>query len=222
MATASFTADTTTIIPNPERGWYLLGAGTTGLFDNTGAWDASLVAIYNLGFRLALSYTTLPTSGVISGASLTQMTTNFATCRARGLKVIIRFQYGSGPNDPALATILSHMNQLAPYLAANKDMIYLVQGGFLGAYGEWADSGSGNNTKAGKRSLKDGLMAMVPPEIPLNFTQLYPPMEDWYSGVLPSIEAGSGSARARSGFHSDCFQLPSRKHSDRRHKSSHG
>jgi len=66
-ASATFTADTTTVMPNPERGWYLLSGS---LLSSSAAWDANLLAIRDTyGFRIAFGYTTLPT-GTISGGGL--------------------------------------------------------------------------------------------------------------------------------------------------------
>jgi len=203
-ATATFTADTTTDLKNPERGWYLL---TGSLLDSSSTFDANLLAIRDdWGFRLAFANTTLPTS-TISSSQLSQMSANFAQARSRGLKLILRFQYGSSPNDPSLSQIQANAAQLKPYLYANRDVIAVVQAGMLGAYGEWADSGSGNDTKAGKRTIKEAVMDMVPPEVPINFTQIYPVMEDWYAGqaALSASEAFNGGKKARAGFHSDCY-----------------
>lgn len=203
MANVTFSPDTTSIIPNPERGFYLLA----GSLLDASNFDPSLVAIYNLGFRLALANTTLPTSGAISAPQLAQMNTNFGNARTRGMKLIVRFAYGTGPNDPILSVIQAQTVQLTDLLKTNRDVIAVVQAGFIGAYGEWADSGSNNDTKSGKRSVKDYVLAMVPPEIPVNFTQVYPPMEDWYSGqaALSGSEAFTGSQKARTGMHSDCY-----------------
>lgn len=203
-ASATFTADTTTVMPNPERGWYLLSGS---LLSSSAAWDANLLAIRDTyGFRIAFGYTTLPT-GTISGGDLAQLNTNLGQARTRGMKVLIRFHYGSSPIDPSIAQIQAHAAQLKPYLLANRDVIMGVQAGFIGAYGEWADSGSNNDTKAGKRAVKDAVLGMVPLEIPVHFTQVYPPMEDWYSGqgALSASEAFTGSNKARSGIHNDCY-----------------
>lgn len=207
--TSNFTADTTSALnANPERAWYLL-AGDLG---STSSFDANLVAIRDsFGFRLALADSVLPNSGAIPGATLTAYTASFAAARARGMKLIVRFVYGSSISDPAITLIESQAAQLAPILKANSDVIHVVQAGFIGAYGEWADSANGNDLKVNKRRVKDAVLAMVPTEIPVNFTQLYPPMEDWFgSGQAPASplaasEAFTASPKARSGFHGDCF-----------------
>lgn len=201
--TTTFTADPVTVYPNPEKGFYILA----GDMISNSNFDASLVAIRDTyGFRLAFANTQLPTSN-LTAPQLAAITASFAMARNRGMKLILRFQYGTTANDPVLAQIQAHTIQLKPLLAANQDVIYVVQGGFIGQYGEWADSANNNDTKAGKRAVKDYLLAMVPTAIPINITQLYPTMEDWFAG-LPALDASiafTGKSQARIGAHSDCY-----------------
>ena len=62
--------------------------------------------------------------------------------RAAKKKAVIRFAYSDtyNKNNPQEATpsqILEHVDQLASTIADNADIIYLVQAGWLGTYGEW-------------------------------------------------------------------------------------
>ncbi|SKC41191.1 protein of unknown function [Bacteroidales bacterium WCE2008] len=65
----------------------------------------------------------------------------FDAVRAAGKKAIVRFGYSNSyPVDyqePKLSRIKNHLDDLADVLDENKDVIYVVQAGFIGAYGEW-------------------------------------------------------------------------------------
>lgn len=210
--TATFTADTSSTIPNPGRGFYIL-AGNNGLLDSTGQLASDLASIRdNNGFRLALVSTTIPTT--ISGANLTTMISNFSVIRSSGMKVILIFACGQGPDnnfcDPTVSQVQAQTAALQPVMYANRDVIHTVQAGFLGVYGEWAEVGNGNDSKANKRLIKDAVFAMMDrTEVPVSFTQVYPMQEDWYSGlpVLSASIAFGNSKQARTGFYNDCFMV---------------
>ena len=65
----------------------------------------------------------------------------FKAVRAAGKKAIVRFGYSNSyPVDyqePKLSRILNHLNDLSDVFTNNSDVIYVVQAGFIGAYGEW-------------------------------------------------------------------------------------
>ena len=67
----------------------------------------------------------------------------FDNIRAAGKKAIVRFGYinahgeGDKPWDAGITQIRSHINQVKPILQANEDIIYVMQAGFVGVYGEW-------------------------------------------------------------------------------------
>lgn len=218
--TATFTPDTTSAFPNPRKGWHVL-AGNNGLLDSSGQFASDLATIRDGGItvsgfpfltgvqnRLAQAETVIPT--VVTGGNLTTMTTNFAAVRAAGMMVIPRFTCGEQELqycDPTIAQVQAQAAAIKPILLANRDVIAFVQCGLLGVYGEWAEVNNGNDSKANKRTIKDACMDMVPAEIPVEITQVYPQMEDWYAGLPPASAsiAFSGGKQARNGFHSDCF-----------------
>jgi len=149
-ASATFTTmadNDSTVLLNPERGAYMYTSSTDGLLNPTNfssETDVGKAAPYNA--RLIFARTTLPTGAALSGGQLTDIATSLATARTKGVKVIIRFAYTftSSTSDATLARIQEHAAQLKPVLEANKDVIFLVQSGFIGAFGEWADSANGH------------------------------------------------------------------------------
>jgi hypothetical protein len=127
------------------------------------------------------------------------------------MKVILRFAYNFSSNDvdATVPQMQAHMAQLKPLLYANRDIIYLVQMGFIGNYGEWwHNSGKDANkteTKANKRAVRDAVLAMTPPELPVQSTCVYCMQEDWTPTPISATTAFDGSANSRVGFHNDCY-----------------
>ena len=76
----------------------------------------------------------------ISNSYLNNMQSDFDAMRQAGIKCVIRFAYSNNTNgayDASKAQMLSHINQLTPYLTHNSDVISVVQAGFIGVWGEW-------------------------------------------------------------------------------------
>ena len=150
----------------------------------------------------------------INQTTLNLFQTQMDTVRKAGLKAIVRFAYNdaNNPGDATPAMVNTHLTQLAPYLAANKDVITVVQAGLVGSWGEWGNTqnyGDSYNMTAkniaDRKSVVDKLLAVVPAErsvqlrMPLFKTKLYSPT------ALTSAEAFTGTAKARLGHHNDCF-----------------
>ena len=151
MATVvNYTADNTTIFRNPERGFTEELGGETMLsdsknhvikpdadwyFDETDPDIAErktqslLVAIYYLG-----NYKTKD----LSNAILTGFDEDMQILRDKGFKCVLRFAYDwNSKNDAELSWVKKHISQLKPYLEKNSDVIYVLQTGFVGQWGEW-------------------------------------------------------------------------------------
>ena len=66
----------------------------------------------------------------------------FAKVRMAGIKLLLRFAYELSPTltGPSAETTLKHIRQLTPLLQRNKDVIYVLQCGFVGKFGEWHHS----------------------------------------------------------------------------------
>ena len=58
--------------------------------------------------------------------------------------VILRFYYdGGGGNDASFDQVIRHIEQLKPLIQGYAHKIYVLQSGFIGAWGEWHTSQSG-------------------------------------------------------------------------------
>lgn len=150
----------------------------------------------------------------ISATTLSFFQKQMDTVRAAGLKVLVRFAYTESMtgDDASLTQVIAHMDQLAPYLAKNSDVIFVVQEGFIGAWGEGAFSqhfGNGGSltekNNEDRKAVADKLLQVVPAHrmiqtrTPLMKTSAFGP-----AALLPS-EAFNGTPKARVGHHNDCF-----------------
>ena len=91
-------------------------------------------------------------------------------------------------------------------LQANADVIAAVQGGFIGAWGEWHTSSNKLTTPANKAAVRDALLQAVPASRQLQVR--YPgDLAAWFPTppTLEQLLAPSPTAAARIGQHNDCF-----------------
>jgi len=202
---------TSAVIANPERGFYRhVGCETPVSLSQLQGFRTSGGETMMLCVFYLRNFVTSP----ISQSALDLFQQQMTTVRNAGMKAIVRFAYNDN-NNPADATpsmVNTHLTQLAPYLQANKDVIAVVQAGFIGAWGEWGNTqhyGDSYNmtaqNMADRKSVVDKLLSVVPAE---RMIQLRMPLfkEKLYSATaLTSSEAFTGTAKARLGFHNDCF-----------------
>jgi Domain of unknown function (DUF4832)/Domain of unknown function (DUF4874) len=132
--------------------------------------------------------------------------------RRSGLKVIFRAAYGftgrdyrADPKD--IARIRDHIGQLGPVLAADRDVLFAVQAGFLGPWGEWHGSNHGDPPSLeARRAVLFGLLEALPPPLPV---QVRRPMfiRDLFAGEpeLTQVAASAGSPLSRTGWHDDAL-----------------
>ena len=138
------------VLANPERGLYKMveykyrsGGWTSATTSLTDAYDDSNTLTLTLFYLMDFAE-----SDQLSEAALTHIGNVFSKVRSSGKKAIVRFAYSNvhenkfhNPLDitqePSLTQLRTHIGQLAPVLEANKDVIYVVQAGFIGTYGEW-------------------------------------------------------------------------------------
>lgn len=204
---ARFTS-TAADFPNPERGFY----GWSGA-DFATAYDANSVKeTSDAGLRLLMAPVQLDRfrSADLSAEWLDELNTSFTKVRAAGMKVTLVFAYDftAGGKDASAAQIKRHLEQLKPVLAANADVIPYMRAGFIGAWGEWHSSQSGNScgddapadvscerADANRLIVRDALFANVPTTTQIGFR--YPlDLQKWYP---------SPKQQSRAGMHNDCF-----------------
>jgi len=190
------------IILNPERGFY----ATTNLVD-----VQDLSGLRGSGVTLVHSYVRLDDyrTADIPSSLLTQATAGFAQARHAGVKVILRFAYNFGPYpdsepDAPKAWVIKHIGELQPLIAANADVIAVVQAGFIGAWGEWHTSTNDLTAPDTRQEILETLLDAVPASRSVQLR--YPAYKRAiYGEPLTAATAFDGSRAARVGHHNDCF-----------------
>lgn len=99
-------------------------------------------------------------TGALSTQMLDDMTSRIAAFSGTGARLMVRFIYNFGPigpgaKDTPIDVILEHIDQVAPILTKNKDLIFAVEAGFIGTWGEWHDSTNGNDAAGPQKLLLD-------------------------------------------------------------------
>jgi Domain of unknown function (DUF4832)/Domain of unknown function (DUF4874) len=191
--------------PNPERGFY-----APRMSHRMGRLDE----LRERGITLLLVEVDLKEfkERDLSPEKLDEVRQAFAAARQHGLKVIVRFAYGftgrdyrTDPKD--MGRILGHIGQLGKVLRENRDVLYGVQAGFLGPWGEWHGSNWGDPPSLeARRSVLFGLLDAVPGPATVHVRR---PMfiRDIFAAdpELTEATAYSGSRLSRVGWHDDAL-----------------
>jgi hypothetical protein len=178
------------VINNPEIGFYhYTSTGSSGGYNliNQSTLEGyrtnENITVIQRQFFLRPFITGTP----ITSTYLTNMQTDFNRIRAAGAKVIVRFTYTSSSAtvyQPTKNQILAHIQQLAPVINANKDVIVSIQAGFIGRYGEWYYTGSsqfgdGNFTVLtttqwnNRKQVMDAMISSFDSSIPLQVRYVF-------------------------------------------------
>ena len=200
-------------ITNPERGFYVHGGDC-----NVNAFDANSLknmrTSENMSLVICPFYLRGATNSAISQGTLDFFQRQMDTIRNAGMKTIVRFGYSDDTSgaDANASRIAQHLDQLKPYLDRNKDVIAVVQAGFIGGWGEWAYSqnfGDVNSLSTqnwnDRKQVFEKVLQAVPAErsVMVRYNMF---KSSWY-GTAPvsAAEAFNGSAKARIGHQNDCF-----------------
>jgi hypothetical protein len=227
---------------NPERGW-MAGQrdtdhrrGSLRLDDTDKPEDYQAIARTS---RLAYAGVRLDSFGQarrdfrrrdLDPPLLAQLRRGFERVRAAGFKVVLRFTYndpkafpGEVDDDAAEEQILRHIEQLAPLLTENSDVIALLEAGFVGAWGEWHNStncltsdlgdlpvvargceGRASAAAEARGRILGALLAAVPPTRAVAVRQ--PQFRVAAVGSQRAAERPFSDAPvSRLGFHDDCL-----------------
>ena len=212
----TYTPDDTTRFKNPERGFtdevsakvseskpnVVKGNVSTSIYNKY--YMTTWVVLYNLYNYKAAE---LPDK-VLAGFD-----EDMQALRENGWKCVLRFAYTESQSDKVDATpdwVDKHLAQLSPHLKKNADVIYAIEAGFVGAWGEWYYTKNyGNESQHmndNRRQVIESLFRYAPtdrfilfryPMIKAEFLNDYTP--------LTAEEAFSGTVKARMGCHNDAF-----------------
>ena len=153
---------------------------------------------------------------------LDRLDQNMNTLREGGAKAILRFSYKHSngtrakPWDATREWALKHIAQLEPYLKKHADVIYCVQAGFIGVWGEWyytenyTFNPSSDEGYEPRWPVAERLMEAVTTDRQVCFRQ--PQFKIRYlrsHGMTPTplteAEAYQPTIKARWAGHNDCF-----------------
>ena len=212
----TYTPDNTTIFKNPERGFTEeLSRAVTASKPNvvkgqiSSSWGQNekmtlAVVLYNFkNFK----------SQPLPEAVLNGFDEDMQELRNYGLKCVLRFAYTESQSDKVDAvpdTVQLHLEQLKPHLEANADVIYVLEAGFIGSWGEWYYTKNyGNESQhmnANRRRVIQSLFANAPSDRFILFR--YPMIKAEYLNdytPLTAAEAFQNTQKARMGCHNDAF-----------------
>ena len=212
----TYVPDNKTIFKNPERGFTeeLNGEVTESkpyrvknhIDSNWGKADCMTMPVVLYNFRNYKSQD-LPDK-VLAGFD-----TDMQELRNLGLKCVLRFAYTERESDKTDAKpewVKRHLEQLKPYLKKNADVIYVLEAGFVGVWGEWYYSlNYGNETQhvtANRRKVIQYLFENAPEDRFILFR--YPMIQQEYLNdktPLNDQEGFTGTQKARMGCHNDAF-----------------
>ena len=215
--TFEFTESTTPLV-NPERGFYGGAVDIKSASSPVRATAAKALRAEGKTLMYVGFYLTDFLDGDISQAYLDMIQASFDAIREAGIKCVLRFAYQNSesakPWDPTVEVALRHVAQLKPLLQKNADVIFVLQAGFVGVWGEWYYTDhfimdpSSNADYQPRRQLTEALLDALPEsrQVALRTPQFKLRMYGLsLKDTLTAAKAHDGSALARLGGHNDCF-----------------
>ncbi|MCL1836060.1 MAG: DUF4832 domain-containing protein [Treponema sp.] len=208
-------------IANPERGWYR-GYMTNSASQSSMANDKTR---NNITLVLFESDFGAYSAKDLDKAKLDEIDRAFTAARNAGVSVMFRAAYTFRDSDYNSNThreptdfnqILRHVAQLKDVFHKNEDILFNVQAGFFGPWGEWHSSrfSPGQRKDAAVATeyqirLLDALLAAVPQSVTIAVRR--PMYIRNYAGSLPLTEsqAFGNSKLARLAFHNDALMSDS-------------
>jgi hypothetical protein len=205
----AFEASDATLL-NPERGFYVTGdlADLRDLGDVRAEGKTLIYAAAHLDAYLGGDH-----EQDLPARALADIRAGFSAIRAAGLKAVVRFQYDDGEgypdgaNDASEAAIVRHIEQLAPVLADNLDVLFVLQAGFIGAWGEWHTSlnfSDGTGDRAARKRIVEALINAAPG---VRIGVRYPAYKRMFYGDAATSESDllAATPAALVGHVNDCF-----------------
>ena len=142
-------------------------------------------------------------------AYLASVRADFDAIRAAGMKVMPRWSYCSriGDDDAPIDLVMTHIEQLAPILKENADIIVAMNCGFIGAWGEMHSSTHGLTEPENMKKIIFALLDILPPErcVQVRYPRSKYVLFDGQLTPIPLDRAFDGSRFSRVAHHNDCF-----------------
>lgn len=194
-------------IKNPERGWFRIFKSDE--MNGIEKLKAQKISIVLLEADLK-EFVTVP----ISEEKLDEISDAFTSARNNDLQVIFRAAYdfdGLPSSEPkSLDIIKGHITQLKSILYRNEDILYCVQAGFLGPWGEWHSSFYGDPPSlTAMKTVLFELMDAVPKtravlvRRPVFIREIY--KGEPGGNIIAETSAYDGSDLSRTGYFNDAL-----------------
>ena len=129
---------------------------------------------------------------------LTDLDARLAEYNGTGMRVMVRFIYNFGdpnPMDAPIDVISQHLDEVMPIVMNHQDLVYALEAGFIGTWGEWHDSTNGNDSGAAQKVVLDKELSYVGDAFPILVR---------YPGDLLQY-LGDTTAPANFGLHDDYY-----------------
>lgn len=149
----------------------------------------------------------------ISSAYLKKIQDCFDAIKAGGAKAIVRFAYRNNNNnlnedqEPKPDQLLKHIEQLKPVLTQNEDVLFVLQAGFIGSWGEWYYT-TYFSALQNRKQVTDALLDAVPASRQIQLRTPAFKMNLYNFALADTITAATahdGSISSRLAGHNDCF-----------------
>ncbi|MDD4870300.1 MAG: DUF4874 domain-containing protein, partial [Kiritimatiellae bacterium] len=194
---------------------HLRGKTTSGYSDDWWLLDAKRYEPFGLTIAQTYCYLDQFMDRPISGEKLVLLKQSLDNVRKAGLKTLLRFAYEKGMKQktgPNITTILGHMDQLAPIIRDNVDVIYVLQAGFIGAWGEWHSSSQKLESDHANLAVVVRKLLQILPENRMTQVRV-PKYKRWVLSdpqintfqILKAETSFSAIPVSRIGFHNDGF-----------------
>lgn len=190
---------------NPERGFMRFS-------DLTNPWQYSQIRDQGQSIVYGRVLANNFRNGPLSQGFLNQIQNGFDTARQRGLKVKFRVAYNDdGGADAPKSVILNHIQQLQPLWEANKDVLFHMDAGFIGGWGEWHSSQNGLDTPANRSEILGAILDALPVDRTVGIRtphfkrEIFSGSQISDSAKITEANAFDGSDLSRVGHLNDCF-----------------
>lgn len=207
-------------VVSPERGMYSAVEITSKSVPLSGADVRAKLRTGNSLWLLEFYLTDFIT-GKISNSYLKMIQTYFDAIREGGAKAIVRFAYRNTDanwkeldQEPEVKLVMTHVSQIKPYLQKNEDVLFALQAGFIGSWGEWYytthfkyDPKTAEQFEP-RKELTDALLDAVPASRQIQLrTPRYKMMMYGFAlkDTITAATAHDGSLKSRLAGHNDCF-----------------
>ena len=190
---------------NPERGWYRSMETQNATLEGLRSYRRGNVTL--VAFE---TYLGAYLNRDLDEDKLNEIDLAFSYARTAGLSVIYRAAYDfsgkSNPDPGDINIVLRHIAQLKPIFYKYEDVLFNIQAGFLGPWGEWHHSRYGDPVKPEFQKLvADALLAAAPPSVTIAVRRPEYVRNIAGTQTLSAAEAFGSSKLARMAFHNDAL-----------------